>query len=195
MSLLLELQTALSDVFLKNASGLLMVTAPGTPDAVSMATYSLRFESGQLSRARMPPFEGRDAVVALCKSIRIDQIRWFPLNGNPNWDGKVEVTRDDLADLVGLVKRWPATEGAGSSALRDSAKPKAVLDADARGKVLLDRAISVFANFYLGDVMSEIAAITKAYPPNTQPEAFINQCVQRIEPMVGEIEARKLLRG
>jgi hypothetical protein len=195
MSQLPELQTALADVFIKNASGLLMITAQGEAGAASLATYSLRFESGQLARARMPPLEGREAVIALCKSIRIDQIRWFPLNGNPSWDGQAEVSRDDLADLVGLVKRRPVPEGEVAAVVREAAKSKVVLDAETRGKALLDRAINVFANFYLGDVMSEIAAISKAYPPNTHPDAFIDQCVYRIEPMVGEDEARKLLRG
>jgi hypothetical protein len=180
-----ELSSTIGGILNNRSSGMLMVMAQLAPSSAA-ESYTLRFMEGEMIDARTATRKGAEVAVALSTASAITQFRWFPLQAKSDNPRKPELERQELAALFNLGKSATAPSGSEKNA---PARAMSGLT----GKVAYERAINVFSNFYLGDTMGDLERVARKYPPDANPEIFLNQCVLMLEPFTGEIEAQRLL--
>ncbi len=180
MASLTELGETIQSIQTEGKSGVIMVTGHSAADAAAV-TFSLRFETGQLSRANGGgQLNGAAAVMQICSLQRITHLRWMPLGATSNWAGSPEMSAVELAGLFGLAVQ-ANTLVAQAQAKDDTAEVLAHVE-------------DVFMHFYLGDAKADLANVLAKYPPKTERKAFLKACIQLLSPWVGEKEALKLLK-
>ncbi len=182
-----NLSTKIADLQRDNLSGVLMVSGQAAANQAKVLTYSLRFESGDLARiGGATDAQGIDAFIELLQIQNFAEPRWFPLNATPNWTAKPQITREEMAGLLSLATVPVEMPAAAKT-------PAASLDTDKAGKALMHSVRSVFINVYIGNTDADLAQVAKLHPPSTEPDAFIDACVQLLEPMLGAEAARSML--
>ena len=176
----------------QNLSGVLMVSGRFAASQTKTLTYSLRFESGDLARiGGATDATGIDAFVELVQLQNLNEPHWFPLNATPNWTAQPQITRQEMAGLLNLAST--AIPGATNTTTLTPSGMASTAHTEQAGKALMQRVRNVFTNVYIGDTDRDLARIAKLHPPSTEPAAFINSCVQLLEPMLGDEAARSLL--
>lgn len=182
MDAMAEILDLVKSIQTERKSGVVMVTGVGDRAMAPSITYSMRFESGQLSRASGGgQYKGIEAVRQLCRSEQVSQLRWMALGSQANWAGEPDVPARDLVQLL-------------SQAVSAREHVRAEQSAKADTDALLARVEDVFVHFYVGDAKADLAVLQERYPPDVKRTAFLDACVKLLRPWIGEKEARRLLK-